>query len=148
MWRTSYVCTSHHHQGRPDILPAYTTSERPPHTTRRMSPSGTESQKVKSERTKSNNPSHNDFLSEPLPVDGGASTSSWFLLLLAIVIIVTGLVLYLKPEARERVFRVVGGARARLPVWLGGRSREDTTLLVSDGRMTSSGFGAMSEEFS
>ena len=67
---------------------------------------------------------------------------------LAIVIIVTGLVLYLKPEARERVFRVVGGARARLPVWLGGRSREDTTLLVSDGRMTSSGFGAMSEEFS
>ena len=87
-------------------------------------------------------------ITESLPVDGGTSASSWFVLLLAIAIIVSGLVLYLKPAARERVFRVVQGARARLPVFLGGRSREDTTLLVSDGRMTSSGFGAMSEEFS
>ena len=87
-------------------------------------------------------------ITEPLPVDGGTSASSWFVLLLAIAVIVTGLVLYLKPEARERVFRVMQGARARLPVILGGRSRDDTTLLVSDGRMTSSGFGAMSEEFS
>ena len=84
--------------------------------------------------------------SEPA-VDGGTSTSSWVLLLFCLAVIVTGLVLYFKPEARERVFRVVQGTRARLPVWLGGRSREDTTLLVSDGRMTSSGFGAMSEEF-
>lgn len=87
-------------------------------------------------------------ITEAPPVDGGTSASSWFVLLLAIAIIVSGLVLYLKPAARERVFRVVQGARARLPVFLGGRSREDTTLLVSDGRMTSSGFGAMSEEFS
>ena len=63
--------------------------------------------------------------------------------------IIGAAILYLKPEARERVYRVVQGTRARLPVFLGGRRRDDTTLLVSDGRMTSSGFGAMSvdEEF-
>ena len=83
------------------------------------------------------------------PVQGGTSTSSWIVLLLCIIVAVVAIVLYLKPEAREHVYRVVQGTRARLPVFLGGRSREDTTLLVSDGRMTSSGFGAMSvdEEF-
>ena len=41
------------------------------------------------------------------PVSGGSSTSSWLLLLVAVVAVAAGLVLYLKPEARERVFRVV-----------------------------------------
>ena len=83
------------------------------------------------------------------PVSGGSSSSSWILLLFFLGIIVTGAVLYVKPAYRERVYRVYQGTKARLPVFMGGRSREDTTLLVSDGRMTASGFGAMSvdEEF-
>ena len=40
-------------------------------------------------------------------MSGGSSTSSWLLLLVAVVAVAAGLVLYLKPEARERVFRVV-----------------------------------------
>ena len=67
-------------------------------------------------------------------------------LLLCLVVVAFLIVLYVKPSAREAVFRVLQGSRARLPVWLGGRSREDTTLLVSDGRMTASGFGALSDE--
>ena len=46
------------------------------------------------------------------PVSGGSSTSSWLLLLVAVVAVAAGLVLYLKPEARERVFRVVQVTRA------------------------------------
>ena len=66
-----------------------------------------------------------------------------------ILVLISAAVLYLKPQYRERVYRLAQGTKARLPVFLGGRSREDTTLLVSDGRMTASGFGAMScdEEF-
>ena len=71
---------------------------------------------------------------------------SWVSLLVCLVLLVFFVVLYVKPAARERVFRLVQGTRASLPVWLGGRSREDTSLLVSDGRMTASGFGALSDE--
>ena len=88
------------------------------------------------------------YILEPR-VTGSTGSSSWIILLLLVMTIIGAAILYLKPEARERVYRVVQGTRARLPVFLGGRRRDDTTLLVSDGRMTSSGFGAMSvdEEF-
>ena len=81
-----------------------------------------------------------------MPVQGGTSNSSLFFVLLCILVAAFFIVLYVKPSAREQVFRAVQRTRARLPVCLGGRSREDTTLLVSDGRMTTSGFGALSDE--
>ena len=81
-----------------------------------------------------------------IPVQGGTSHSSLIFVLLCILVAAFFIVLYVKPAARERVFRAVQGTRARMPVCLGGRSREDTTLLVSDGRMTTSGFGALSDE--
>ena len=46
-----------------------------------------------------------------------------------------------KPEARERAIRMVQEARARMPVVLGGRGRDDSTLLVSNGR-----FGSLADD--
>ena len=86
-----------------------------------------------------------DYFAE-IPVQGGTSHSSFIFVLLCVLVAIFFIVLYVKPSARERVFRALQGTRARLPVCLGGRSREDTTLLVSDGRMTTSGFGALSDE--
>lgn len=123
-WRTSLVCNP-----EPGVnLPSNTGTSKTFRSTTTISPHRKES---------------------TAPVSGGSSSSSWILLLFFLVIIVTGAVLYVKPAYRERVYRVYQGTKARLPVFMGGRSREDTTLLVSDGRMTASGFGAMSvdEEF-
>merc|ERR1719369_1847762 len=57
---------------------------------------------------------------------------------------VSMVILYKKPEARERVIRVFQEARARMPVVLGGRGRDDSTLLVSNGNM--SAFGSLTDD--
>lgn len=120
------------HKGRPDT-PATTTSVRPEQTTPEMQPINvvTESHHVK----------------EPLlnwwgPLPRVGSCCCWPLA----VIVTIGLVhITLKPGARERVFRVVQGPRRGCPLILGGQSREGSRACWCLTRMTSSGFGAMSE---
>ena len=80
------------------------------------------------------------------PVSGGASWGHLFLVLGFILVIAGTVILYRKPEAREKVFRVIQGTRARMPVILGGRRRDDSTLLVSNGRMSASAFGSLTDE--
>jgi len=49
-----------------------------------------------------------------------------------LVVVIAGTVyVYRNPAARERVKRMGQEMRARMPVNLGGRSRSDSTLLVS-----------------
>lgn len=74
-------------------------------------------------------------------VVGGVSWGMVFLSLLIISAIFTVILLYKKPEARERAIRLVQEARARMPVVLGGRGRDDSTLLVSNGR-----FGSLADD--
>jgi len=73
--------------------------------------------------------------------EGGMSWGMVFLTLILISTVGFILVLYKKPEARERVIRVLQETRARLPVVLGGRGRDDSTLLVSNGR-----FGSLADD--
>ena len=83
---------------------------------------------------------------EAPPVSGGPSLGSLFLVFAFILIIAGVIILYRKPEAREKVFRVIQGTRARMPVVLGGRRRDDSTLLVSNGRMSASAFGSLTDD--
>ena len=80
------------------------------------------------------------------PASGGASWGHLFIVIGFILIIAGVVILYRKPEARERVFRVLQGTRARMPVFLGGRRSDDSTLLVSNGRMSASAFGSLTDE--
>ena len=77
---------------------------------------------------------------------GGLSWGSLFLVIAFILIVGGVVILYRKPEAREKVFRVIQGTRARMPVILGGRRRDDSTLLVSNGRMSASAFGSLTDD--
>jgi len=74
-------------------------------------------------------------------VVGGTNWGMVFFTLLLIGTVVSVIVLYKKPEARERVIRVITETRARMPVVLGGRGRDDSTLLVSNGR-----FGSLTDD--
>jgi len=88
--------------------------------------------------------------SAPAPVAGGISWGGLLLALLLILLCAGAGVLYYRPEARERMTRLVRGARAGLPVRLGGRARGDSTLLVSDSSMRAAAFGSLTqpEDFS
>jgi len=83
---------------------------------------------------------------EAPPVTGGLSWGSLFLVIAFILIVGGVVILYRRPEAREKVFRVIQGTRARMPVILGGRRRDDSTLLVSNGRMSASAFGSLTDD--
>jgi len=74
-------------------------------------------------------------------VQGGISWGQVALVLLLMGAVVFSVILYKKPEARERVIRILQESRARLPVVLGGRGRDDSTLLVSNGR-----FGSLADD--
>jgi hypothetical protein len=92
-------------------------------------------------------PSSNQEQKEEAPsVSGGPSLGSLFFVLAFILIIAGVVILYRRPEAREKVFRVIQGTRARMPVVLGGRRRDDSTLLVSNGRMSASAFGSLTDD--
>jgi len=80
------------------------------------------------------------------PVTGGSSWGQVILVTGFIFIIIGVVILYKRPEARERVFRVLQGTRARMPVFLGGRRSDDSTLLVSNGRMSASAFGSLTDD--
>eukprot|EP00090_Calanus_glacialis_P000779 TRINITY_DN10546_c0_g1_i1.p1 TRINITY_DN10546_c0_g1~~TRINITY_DN10546_c0_g1_i1.p1 ORF type:complete len:1331 (-),score=238.63 TRINITY_DN10546_c0_g1_i1:831-4823(-) len=85
-------------------------------------------------------------MEEAPPVSGGVSWGHLFLVIGFIFVIAGVVILYRKPEAREKVFRVLQGTRARMPVILGGRRRDDSTLLVSNGRMSASAFGSLTDD--
>ena len=80
------------------------------------------------------------------PVTPGTSWGHLIIVIGFILIIAGVVILYRKPEARERVFRVIQGTRARMPVFLGGRRSDDSTLLVSNGRMSASAFGPLTDD--
>ena len=80
------------------------------------------------------------------PVSSGGGWGTVVLVLLALVLVSGMVVLYRKPEARERVFRVLQETKARMPVVLGGRGRDDSTLLISNGNMSASAFESLTDD--
>ncbi|XP_023345751.1 cation-independent mannose-6-phosphate receptor-like isoform X3 [Eurytemora carolleeae] len=68
---------------------------------------------------------------ELVPPNTGMSWGHIIIVLMMVVGIAGGVYIYRTPGARERGNRTLQELRARLPVVLGGRSRNDSTLLVS-----------------
>ena len=78
------------------------------------------------------------------PAKGGISWGHFVLVLLLIASVVGAVILYRKPQARNKVVSLVESVWHRVPVFSRDRGRGDSTLLV--GGLQEPAFGSLSDD--